>query len=57
MFALRASKQMTINNQPPMFRFVIKPVVVVVVVFLVKFLNFLFGPRNLNLIRLLRQQG
>ena len=41
-----------------MFRFVIKPaVVVVVVVFRIKFLNFLFGPRNLNLIRLLRQQG
>ena len=40
-----------------MFRFVIKPAVVVVVVFRIKFLNFLFGPRNLNLIRLLRQQG
>lgn len=29
-FALRASKQKTINNQPPMFRFAIKPVVFVV---------------------------
>ena len=49
-FALRASKQKTINNQPPMFRFAIKPVVFVV--FRVKFLIYFFwaAESNSNLI-------
>ena len=49
-FALRASKQKTINNQPPKFRFAIKPVVFVV--FRVKFLIYFFwaAESNSNLI-------
>jgi len=47
MFALRASKQMTINNQPPMFRFAIKPVVFVV--FRVKVSNLFLGVAELEI--------